>query len=112
MKKNQFFLVVLFLFLGGPWEAKAFRGEDLRRPNKTNQTASAPKEKPKRKPKAEQTQAFEKLQKEDAGVSLDWDSEEGTPRSIRGKGIGSKSLSGSNALVAQSVFQGTYSQRS
>jgi Zn-dependent metalloprotease len=112
MKKNQFFLVVLLLVLGGPWHAQAFRGEDLRKPKKTNQTAAAPKEKPKRKPKAEQTQAFEKLQKEDAGVSLDWDSEEGTPRSIRGKGIGSKSLSGSNALAAQSVFRGTYSDRS
>jgi Zn-dependent metalloprotease len=112
MKKNQFFLVVLFLVMGGTWEAKAFRGEDLGKPKKTNQTASAPKEKPKRKPQPEQTQAFEKLQKEDAGVSLDWDAEEGTPRCIRGKGIGRQSLSGSNALAAQSVYQGTYSQRS
>jgi len=112
MKKNQFFLIILFLILGGTWEAKAFRGEDLRKQKKTNQTALAPKEKPKRKPQPEQTQAFEKLQKEDAGISLDWDAEEGTPRLIRGKGIGSKPLSSSNSLVAQSVFQGTFSQRS
>ena len=112
MKKNHFFLVVLFLVLGGPWQALAFKGEDLRKPKKTNQTAVAPKEKPRLKPQPGQTQAFEKLQKEDAGVSLDWDAEEGTPRCIRGKGIGRQSLSGSNALAAQSVYQGTYSQRS
>ena len=112
MKNLRALLIFLFVVGGSTWEANAFRGEDLRKPKKTNQTATAPKEKPKRKPKLEQTQAFEKLQKEDAGVSLDWDAEEGTPRSIRGKGIGSKSLSGSNSLVAQSVFQGTYSQRS
>lgn len=112
MKNLRALLIFLFVVGGSTWEANAFRGEDLRKPKKTNQTATAPKEKPKRKPQIEQTQAFEKLQKEDAGVSLDWDSEEGTPRSIRGKGIGSKSLSGSNALAAQSVFQGTYSQRS
>jgi len=46
MKKNHFFLVVLFLVLGGPWQALAFKGEDLRKPKKTNQTAVAPKEKP------------------------------------------------------------------
>jgi Zn-dependent metalloprotease len=112
MKKKQFFLIFLFLVLGGTWEAKAFKGEDLGKPKKTNQTAAAPKEKPKRKPQPGQTQAFEKLQKEDAGVSLDWDAEEGTPRCIRGKGIGRQSLSGSNSLATQSVFQGTYSQRS
>jgi len=112
MKILRALLIFLFVVGGSTWEANAFRGEDLRKPKKTNQTATAPKEKPKRKPQPEQTQAFEKLQKEDAGVSLDWDVEEGTPRSIRGKGIGSKSLSGSNSLAAQSVFQGTYSQRS
>lgn len=112
MKNLRALLIFLFVVGGSTWEANAFRGEDLRKPKKTNQTATAPKEKSQRRPQIEQTQAFEKLQKEDAGFSLDWDAEEGTPRSIRGKGIGSKSLSSSNSLVAQSVFQGTYSQRS
>ena len=109
--RGVFGYLILFLCLSVV-NTHAFRGEDLGKPKKTNQTATAPKEKPKRKPQPGQTQAFEKLQKDDAGVSLDWDPEEGTPRCIRGKGIGRQSLSGSNALVAQSVYQGTYSQRS
>ena len=102
----RYIYLVQFLFLA---EAFAFRAEPVPAPSQVDKSAKQnPVQASPISPTQQQIVACGELRK--MGVSVEWDSRVNSPASVRGKGLGVKSLSAQS--VAASVFVGTYGQRS